>query len=125
LSPPPARPPVPAQRVAPADLADLAADWVRRVAAHRAAAGVYGRVTADVIATPAGAEVHLVEETTFKAAAGRPDPLGAALGWLATQSARRSAFGSTGSGRVEFSDAGGVVTFARVVETTVIAPKAT
>jgi len=106
----------------------VAARWLAEVRAHRRKAGVYGKVEAAVVSTPAGEELHLLEETTFRAGpAAAPageacpaDPLAAALAWLGTQAARRREFGAAGTVRVEATDRNGVVNFARVVEITVI-----
>lgn len=101
------------------DFGKMAAAWVVQVREHRAAQRVYGKVSAAVIDTPDGSEIHLTEETTFKAAKGQPCPLTQAINWLKARDADRKANDTTGGGRVEYDQKGGVVTWAKVVETTI------
>lgn len=99
-------------------LADVAGQWLRAVCAIRKQLRLYGRVTTFIVDTPDGVELHLHEETTFKGPG--PGSLAGALEWLRTQAARRVSMGLSGGGTLEFRDADGEVTFARVTEETVV-----
>jgi len=118
------RPPIPGL---PADFADghpeasrMAAAWLEAVTRHRRAVGAFGRVSASVVTTPDGLQVHLTEETTFRAKAAGPCPFAAAVDWLQIQAARRREHNLTGTGRLEFEDKPEQFTGAKVVETTII-----
>lgn len=100
------------------DLDAIGAEWARVVRAHRKRIGAFGRVSAATIDTDKGSELHLTEETTFKATKGCP--LEAALAWMATQKARRREEGSSGKFQLESEDKAGRVVFARVIEVTII-----
>lgn len=102
------------------DLHALASDWLAKVAAHRSEHGLFGKVQSAIITTAEATELYLTEETTFKAAKGRPDPLRAALDWLGVQDQRRRSKRVTGTGRLEFDQRDGQIMTARVVEVTVI-----
>lgn len=100
------------------DLEAIGEKWAKAVRSHRRRVGAFGRVAAATIDTDKGSELHLTEETTFKAVRGCP--LEAALAWIATQKARRREEGSTGKFQLESEDRAGRVVFARVIEVTII-----
>jgi len=97
----------------------LAAQWIQEVSEHRAGQRVYGKVSAGIVTTPDGSEIHLTEETTFKAAKGQPCPLAQALNWLRARDADRKKNRQTGGGKVEYDQRAGEVTWAKVIETTI------
>lgn len=97
-----------------------AGKWLELVTTHRRQMRAFGRVVVAVCTLPTGEQIHLTEETTFKATAGAACPLREALSWLGLQAERRQEHGLSGAGRLEFEDRAGVVTAAKVVETTVI-----
>jgi hypothetical protein len=104
------------------DLVEVAKGWLSAISDHRRKIGAFGKVGAAMVETPAGVELHLTEETTFKAgtASGTPCPLRAALAWLESRQRDRKRGGSSGSGSLEFDQKGGVVTLAKVHEVTII-----
>lgn len=106
------------------DLGKLAAAWAVQARDHRAAQKVYGKVSTAVIDTPTGSETHLTEETTFKAAKGQPCPLTQATNWMLARMAQRKAAGDTGGVRLELEQKAGEVTWAKVIETTIIQARA-
>lgn len=103
----------------------MAADWLDRVARHRSTIGAKGRTCVHVI-EPANEppELHLVEETSFKDQAGhgqrRNDPLADAIAWMIASAKNRAENGAGGTFRLESSDKNGVVTFVKLIETTII-----
>ena len=111
------------------DLVELARGWLRAAHAHRSGLGLFGKVGVAVLDTPAGVELHLTEETTFKTVtppgggrARKPGcPLDAALAWIAVQSAERKKHGATGKVHLECEQRAGAVSWVKVTETTVIA----
>lgn len=111
------------------DFAAIAADWLRKVTAHRRAIRALGHVTTKVTDPGDGKnvpELHLIEETTFKPGPSsdpHEDPLEAALVWLAKSRESRKEHGTTGTFRIEVSDVNGIVTFARLNETTIISAR--
>lgn len=117
------------------DLVELARGWLRAAHVHRTGLGLFGKVGVAVLDTPAGVELHLSEETTFKTAPpgadGRADsraakkkawcPLEAALAWIALQAVERKKHGATGKVHLESEQRAGLVSWVKVTETTVIA----
>lgn len=105
-----------------AGLLELGLAWLAAVVRHRAEHGCYGGVKLQFIETPEQIELHMVEETTFRASDECPDPLAAAREWVARQTERRRQGGVSGSCEIKHNDRRGRVTFARVIETTVVGP---
>lgn len=104
---------------------EIAARWLSRVANHRSTIKAKGRTCVHVI-EPANEppELHLVEETSFKDQSGhgrnRTDPLEDAIEWLRRSARNRKDNGASGSFRLESSDKNGVVTFVKIIETTIV-----
>lgn len=97
----------------------LASQWILEVSEHRAGQKVFGKVSAGIVTTPDGSEIHLTEETSFKAAKGQPCPLVQALNWLKARDADRKKNRQSGGGKVEYDQRAGEVTWAKVIETTI------
>lgn len=109
----------------PLDFTTAATRWIAEVTEHRKRIRAHGKVTTKIVDPGNGQppELHLEEETTFKPGPGLGkfrDPLDAALAWLTKSARNRAANGGNGTFRIESSDRNGIVTFARIIETTII-----
>lgn len=109
------------------DLAAVAAKWIAAVSAHRGRAGSFGSVKTNLIETPTELQLHLIEETTFKAKQ-KPSkldecPLQVALKFMAIRVSERSSSGVSGSVKIESDQVAGKFTFAKVIELTIISVK--
>lgn len=94
--------------------------WLAAVSAHRRSQGAYGKVSIDVHDVPGKPqEIHLIEETSFRET--KPlDPLDTALAWVKAQKKEHARNGATGKFLIESTEKNGIVTWARVIETTII-----
>jgi hypothetical protein len=106
------------------DLELIATKWIDAASEHRKASGVRGRVGVTIMdSAVAPKELHLIEETVFYAGPGKGqyrDPLAAAMDWVRKSAKNRRENGANGTIRIETNDKNGIVTIAKVIETTVI-----
>lgn len=111
------------------ELVALSKEWLTKITAFRAARGMYGKVSVALIETPTATELHLIEETTFKAAPtqtggskarGKKCLLYEALEFIQRQAAERAKHFASGAIRFESEQRAGETVAVKIIETTVI-----